>query len=79
MKRKIFCIFLFINCLLFADEKFKGLYNFKKLPVNEVQVGYGFLEPQYIEGTNYTDCWMFGTENIKGVNSFFFLHGDGMI
>ena len=72
MKKILFSIFLLVNCLAFAEEGLKGLFDFKELPVNKVQVEYGSLMPQYIKDSDYTDCWIFGTENIQSINTFLY-------
>lgn len=72
MKKIIFYICLFVNCFAFAEEGLKGLYNFKELPVNEVLVEHAYRMPQDIEDPDYTDCLVFDTDKIKGINSFLF-------
>ena len=56
MKKIFFVIAFFANCLLFADDGLTGLYDFKKLPINEIEVEIASLVPEDIEDPDYTDC-----------------------
>ncbi|MBQ5569271.1 MAG: hypothetical protein IIT45_02325, partial [Treponema sp.] len=72
MKKIFFVIAFFANCLLFADDGFTGLYDFKKLPINEIEVEIASLVPEDIEDPDYTDCRVLEAENITWIKSFLY-------
>ncbi len=72
MKKIVFIFILLSNCFLFANENLKELFIFKEIKIDEVNVNRGSLEPSYIKDKNYTDCWIFQTENIKGIESILY-------
>jgi hypothetical protein len=72
MKKILFIIAFFANCLLFADDGLTGLYDFKKLPINEIEVEIASLVPEDIEDPDYTDCRVLEAENITWIKSFLY-------
>lgn len=58
---------------VFADTNLHSLFNFKEYPCKEIQIkSSGTLEPQYIKDSDYSTCWIFSIENIKGIETFLY-------
>lgn len=72
MKKIFLFLFVLSNCFLFAKESLSGLFIFEARKIDEINVERGSLEPSFIKDKNYTSCWIFHTENIKGIDSFLY-------
>lgn len=79
MKKTVFVFILLSNYFLFAAENLKELFIFEKIKIDEINVERGCLEPLYIKDKNYTSCWIFQTDNIKGIKSFLYYPYDSNI
>ena len=61
------------STLLFADTSLRSLFDFKEYPYKEIQIkSRGTLEHQYIKDSEYSECWIFSIENIKGIETFLY-------
>ena len=73
--RQVFMLLYLVlsSVLIFADTSLRSLFDFKEYPYKEIQIkDRGTLEPQYIKDSDYSTCWIFSIENIKGIETFLY-------
>ena len=73
--RQVFMLLYLVlsSALIFADTSLRSLFDFKEYPYKEIQIkDRGTLEPQYIKDSDYSTCWIFSIENIKGIETFLY-------
>lgn len=73
----LFLCLLLSSHMVFAENNLQKLFGFKEYPYKEIAItDRGTLEKQYIKDTDYSVCWIFSVEGLKGIDKFLYYPSD---
>ena len=69
----LFLCLLLSSRMVFAENNLRTLFDFKEYPSKEIVItDRGTFESQYIKDTDYSVCWGFSVEGLKGIDRFLY-------
>ena len=73
----LFLCLLLSSRMIFAENNLRSLFDFKEYPSKEIAItDRGTLEEQYIKDPDYSVCWVFSVEGLKGIDGFLYYPSD---
>lgn len=73
LNKPIVLCLLLSSRMVFAESNLRTLFDFREYPSKEIAIkDSGIFESQQIKDSDYSACWIFSIEKLKGIDTFLY-------